>query len=597
LIKVSSESLDKSLNELSPSKISFLIKTLVDEIISLNRLKGKCKYIDHIKLFNKKNNKEKQYIFPFFEDSSRENTIVNKESYGVLKTQWLASKEQIKKRTFFSNSFNESKDSYSSVGVIGGGTSGYLTALSLKKKHPNLKVSLIESSKIPIIGVGEATTPNIIDFLFNTLGFNKEEFFEKVKPTCKLGIKFDWGLPETYYNFPFGSGDLLASQLYHGNVNSSSLSSILMSNNSSLVIGEKGNKNEVYESLTDSLYHAYHINNKDFVKYLKKKAKELKIELIDDLILECSKNELGDINTVKGENRNYEYDFYVDCTGFKSLLLEKMMGSKFISYADALYTDCAITARMSNQGIVKPYTHSDTMNNGWCWNTPVRDSDHLGYVFSKKYCTENEAIEELRKKHPTAEILNAVYFKSGRHEKILVGNVYAVGNSFAFVEPLESTGIHMIIKEINYLVDNFNEIKKSTVIREVINEDISNHWDYLKFFLAIHFKYNKKLATPFWKDCNRIDLKEYNWVIDLYKKCGPLNYLDPKTKKVIRKRLPDSLFGLGGIDCILMGQSEFPENFKGKKINEKIWHSNINIWKEISKKTIKLVDGDQFLIR
>lgn len=596
LINSSLKNLDAPLSNLKPSEVNTLIKLIISELLMLIKGKGQSKYIDHIKIFSKKNEEEKQYVYPFFEESD-ENGELKKEEYFILKNKWLTSKKQIRKRTFFSNNNSlDSENLYSTVGVIGGGTSGYLSALALKKNYPNLKVTLIESSKIPIIGVGEATTPNIIRFLFETLGFDKEDFFKKVKPTCKLGIKFDWGLPDTYYNFPFGGADLLASQLYHGDVNNCSLSSMLMSRNSSLVVGENNGVNEVYESLTDSLYHAYHINNKDFVLYLKEKAREFNIELIDDLILECSKDELGNIGMVKGEVGNYHYDFYIDCTGFKSLLLEKMMDSKFVSYSDSLFTNCAVTAKMNNSGVVKPYTHSDTMNNGWCWNTPVRDSDHLGYVFSKNHCSIDEAKEELKLKHPSAEILDVVHFRSGRHEKVLVGNVYAVGNSFAFVEPLESTGIHMIIKEIKYLIENFTEIKKSSVIRDIINDDITKHWDYLKFFLAIHFKYNKKLSTPFWNDCHKIDLKEYNWVVELYKKCGPLNYLDSKTKKIIRKRLPDSLFGLGGIDCILMGQGFFPDNFKGNKVNEKIWNSNINIWERISDNTIPLVKGDQFLI-
>ncbi len=592
LLKFKTTRIDKPFSKIDSRIFNKFIQNLIEEINNITFSKVKLNYIDHIGIFSKNKKTQIKYVFPVFENFSynKEKFILKEVHYDILKNQLSKAKTFFRDRHFFNNIAID--DVYSSVGIIGGGTAGYLTAIALKKKNPELKVTLIESSEIPIIGVGEATTPGIRGFLFNYLGFDEKEFFLEVKPTCKLGIKFDWGAPNTYFNFPFGPTDMLASYINNGDVNSCSLASILMTHDSSLVVGNE----EFNESLTEGLSHAYHINNKDFVLYLQKKAEEIGVVRIDDLIEKCEKDKSGErIHIIHGKKSIYNFDFYVDCTGFKSLLL-KELSVKYISYSDSLFTDRAITASMPNEGVVKPYTYSETMNHGWCWNTPIRDSDHLGYVFSSKYCNNEQAINELKQKYPEATIGKIVNFKSGRHEKILNGNVYAVGNSYAFIEPLESTGIYMITQEIKTLTDNFCEIKKSTPIRELINESLSKHWDSLRFVLEIHFKYNKKLQTPFWIDCNKnIDFKEYQWVIDLYKKSGPLSYLNGKTEKLIKSKLPKSLFGLSSIDSILMGQNVFPDKIKSELRNKKIWDSQLNIWDKLMENTIPLEEGDQFL--
>lgn len=506
--------------------------------------------------------------------------------YHLIYNQFINTKRTlINHRDFFTGKvLDENSTSYQSVGILGGGTAGYLTALALRNKFPDLKIDLIESSKIPIIGVGEATTPDIRKFLFDTLGFSAKEFYEKVKPTWKLGIKYVWGQPgDHFFNYPFDATDILTAFLEEGHINNCSLSSYLMSNNASFVL-QPGAKDGEYKSLSKNLSYAYHLDNKSFVEYLKQKAKDNNINYIDTQIRDVEFDETGNIKSLTDtDQKAYEADLFVDCSGFFSFLMEKKLGSPYISYKDSLFTDTAVVGAVNNNGEVKPFTQATTMENGWCWSVPMRGEDHRGYVFSSDHCSIEEAEAEMRKKNPTIGDLSVKKFKTGRHEHFVLKNVVSIGNSYGFVEPLESTGIHMIVHHINTLVNNFQNLKNNDVLHRLLNKDMRQRWDYLRGFLAIHYKFNYKSESAFWKDARaNVSIAGFEEIIDVYKSMGPLSSLDLSTINLIENQIHDSLFGVHGIDTILLGQGFLPDNIKDfKVINEKIWKNNLNVWKEI----------------
>src|SRR5690606_14625342 len=146
---------------------------------------------------------------------------------------------------------------------------------------------------------------------------------------------------------------------------------------------------------------------------------------------------------------------YVDCSGFRSFLLGQKLGATFTSYASSLFTDTAIAFNAPHGGKLKPYTTARTMEHGWCWNIPMVEDDHLGYVHSSAHCSEDQALAEARAIWPALSGERTVRFRSGRHDRLWVGNVFAIGNAYAFVEPLESTGLLMITRAITSLVRAF----------------------------------------------------------------------------------------------------------------------------------------------
>jgi len=560
------------------------------KVICEDKPDQKLKFIDNIQLspLDKqlvKNNTK--YIYPIF-DSDSQATFQNSSDYKILRGKFDRSVSQIKGH-FFNDQATENE--YRNVAIIGGGTAGYLTALLFKSIYPHLPVTLIESSRVPVIGVGEATTPEIRRFLFEILKFPALEFYQKVKPTWKLGIKFFWGLPGDYYfNYPFGWPDIQSACNTDGHINISSLTSTLMDQDSSFVVGTKGRDGqEQYSTLSDDLFYALHLDNVSFINYLKVKAQERGILYIDDLIVDAERKEgSDDLKAVIGEDgKRHEYDFYVDCSGFRSLLLEKTLKSDFISYNKSLFTDTAVTGTISDVKKIKTYTFAESMNHGWCWNIPMRGEDHRGYVFSSSHCSVEQATKELLDKNPGIKNTGIVKFRSGRHQEICIGNVFAIGNSFAFVEPLESTGIHMIIKEAKTLVYNFRQLKKSTALKKKLNEDLNDNWDYLRDFLSIHYKFNKKFDTPFWKDCREYtDISGIKDMVDLYYDIGPLSYANKNLLRMINSSVKDNIFGLVGFDVIMMGQGEMPKNLDRNIRNKHIWEANVRTWKSIRSLTV-----------
>jgi tryptophan halogenase len=564
------------------------------KVIYQDKPDQKLKFVDNIQLspLDKqpaKNNT--RYIYPIF-DSDNQATFQSSRDYKILRGKFDRSVSQIKGRYFEKQATeNNEQNEYKNVAIIGGGTAGYLTALLFKAEHSDIPVTLIESSKVPVIGVGEATSPEIRRFLFEILKFPALEFYQKVKPTWKLGIKFFWGLPGDYYfNYPFGSPDIKSAYSTDGHINKSSLTAVLMDQDSSFVVGTKGsNGEEHYSTLSDDLFYALHLDNARFINYLKAKARERGIEYIDDLIVDAERKEgSDDLQAVIGENgMRYQYDFYVDCSGFRSLLLEKTLKSDFIPYNKSLFTDTAITGNILDVEKTKTYTYAESMNHGWCWGIPMRGEYHRGYVFSSSHCSIEEATQEFLGKNPGVKSTKIVRFRSGRHREICIGNVFAIGNSFAFVEPLESTGIHMIIKAAKTLVYNFRQLKKSPALKRKLNDDINDNWDYLRNFLSIHYKFNKKFDTPFWKDCREYtDISGIKHMVDLYYETGPLSYANNHLLSAINSSVKDNIFGLVGFDVIMMGQGEMPKNFDWNIRNKHIWEANIRTWKSIRSLTV-----------
>jgi len=410
------------------------------------------------------------------------------------------------------------------VAILGGGTAGYLAALTLRALHPNLELTLIYSSKVPISGVGEATTSEIVPFLHTVLGFDPGEFYREVAPTWKLGIKFIWGPTQNpFFNYPFDRGPLLEAYLYEGHARNGSLVSALMTEDGSPFLSSNGSS----ISLLPDLPFAYHLDNRKFVQFLRRKATERNIRHLDHKIIDaclCPDGETID-HVITADGQTLKYDFYVDCTGFRSLLLEQKLGSSFRSYGSSLYTDSAVVASAGHAGLIKPYTTAETMDHGWCWNIPQVDEDHLGYVFSSAFCSEEEAIAEMQQKHPGMHDPWVVKFRSGRHAHFIKGNVAAIGNSYGFVEPLESTAIFVICRQCLLLGLNLTAASNGSPVQDWLSATVGNMWDYLRWFLAIHYRFNSRVETPFWRECQAgVDVSGAEPILALYRDRAPLSY-------------------------------------------------------------------------
>jgi tryptophan halogenase len=485
---------------------------------------------------------------------------------------------------------NPAQKIYKHIGIIGGGTAGYFTALAIKKNHPDLKVTLIESDKIPVIGVGESTTCAIVNFLHKELGFSIQEFYKEVEPTWKLGIKFEWGQSETgFFNYPFSLHDTYGGKYLANDINSGSLASLLMCEEKSFFFMNRGQPRMFHEIASQTNY-AYHLDNIKLIAFLKKKAAEASIQLINTTLTNMVVNEeTGLLKEVKDNSgRSFSFDLYVDCTGFRSSLLGGIMKSKFISYADSLFTDQALVGSVANEEFIKPYTTASTMNHGWMWNIPLREEDHIGYVFSSSFCSKEEAYDEYKRKHPEASEPKLIKFTTGRREACWLGNVMGVGNSYAFVEPLESTGIHMIISTVKSLVGALSQ-KDMIAARSEVNRALGARWDHLRWFLAWHYKFNKKLETPFWKATrNESNASGYQELYKIFKEKGPFRKPENFNDKALNHFLKDNIFRFNGFDNILIGQGEIPNHIdKAFLEKQKIFlPKKVDLWEKMTRSAL-----------
>jgi len=434
------------------------------------------------------------------------------------------------------------------VGILGGGSAGYLAALALRRLRPELEVTLIESSTVPVIGVGEATTPLMPQFLHADLDLSVHRLFREVRPTLKLGIRFEWGSPGNHFNYPFGPVHPLEAHLHDGDVRTASVRSMMMDAGTVPILADgSGWRSELGTEV------AYHLENRSFVGYLRRLAAAAGVIHLDATVAEV---ELGDdrrrvraLHTEDG--RRLDFDLYLDCSGFRSLLMGRGLGSPFVDFAPSLPTDAAVVATVPREGGPPPATVAETMDAGWCWNTPMRGEDHRGYVFASSFLDPEAAEEEMRRKNPGMGEARLVRFRAGRHRHFWSGNVVALGNAYGFVEPLESTALHLLIRQVGLLVRAFPLRLGEDGVAELLNRRVAGWWDYLRWFLALHYRWNGRLDTPFWRHCRgEVDVSAFAELIDAFRERGPLAY-----DRTLRSfDYPDPLWGAEGVDLLLLGQ-------------------------------------------
>lgn len=453
-------------------------------------------------------------------------------------------------------------DGVRSVGILGGGTAGWLTALALRTHLPWLEVTVIETPSLPVIGVGEATVPSFVAFLHHYLRLDVVEFTRAVRPTWKQGIRFEWGQPGDYvFQAPFdwevnGVG-MLGSMGEVDNVSHFTLQAHLMARGKTPIL-RQGNQ---HQSFLPVVAFAYHLDNPRLVDFLTRAAlargatrEERKVvDAETTAVSHDTDPHIGALICEGGDT--LRYDFYVDCSGFRSFLLDKTLGSPFLSFADSLPTDRAFAFNASHGGDPQAYTTARTMKAGWCWTIPMVDDDHHGYVYASSHCTDEEARAEVLDIWPSIESERLVQFRSGRHDRPWIGNVYAVGNAYAFVEPLESTGLMMIQRAICALVRSFPLGPSSQTMRKFVNSSTARDWDRLRWFLAAHFKFNRRLDTPFWEHVREnADISGLESALELFRAHGPLSLLPRALQESLQADLGVFFYGLAGLDCILLGQ-------------------------------------------
>lgn len=414
--------------------------------------------------------------------------------------------------------------------VVGGGSAGSLSALTLKRLLPGRRVISVAAPDIPVIGVGESSTAYLPQFLHKQLQLDQARFYREVKPSWKLGIRFDWGPQERgHFNYPFsfelservGNLRKRAGFYYRELGGEQGIESALMDRDKSLLLKDRG------QYQMTNLPYGYHIDNARFLAWLSALATEYGVEHVEGTILATEKGENGHITALQlDDDRRIEADLYIDCSGFKSLLLGQEMEEPFLSFAPSLRCDTAIVGDIARKGTIKPYTSAETMESGWCWKIELPERVSVGYVHSSAHIGLDAARDELLARNPQLKEdgLRTVRFPSGRRERFWVGNVIGIGNSSGFVEPLESTALHVICDELVFvmaaLLDSDYRLEPAAI--EDANASYRRLWDATRDFLTVHYKFNTRSDSAFWQDCRAdTDLGGAEEIARLWAEVGP----------------------------------------------------------------------------
>jgi len=454
------------------------------------------------------------------------------------------------------------------VGIVGGGSAGLLAALALARDPRGLKVSLIESPKIPAIGVGESTTPALAQFLHRRLRIDPTELFRAVRPTLKLGIQFHWGKDGTSFPFPFEGDDVLDAWFFDGAPQRQSNGSAWMAASKGPVYREDG----ALVSRVAETNHAYHLDNRALLAALRQWAAG-RIQFVSASIATVDRGADGGIQALRSDDgRTLEYDLYVDCSGFRSLLLGGALEVPFRSYSSSLCTDRALHGVVRTGSTGPPYTEARTMSAGWRWTIPLREENHVGYVYASSFLDDDGAERELRASAPGIEDLALVRFRSGRHRDFLAYNVVALGNAYAFVEPLESTALHMLAYQLDALLDGWPFGPGREPARRLLNEEIGRAWDGVRAFLAVHYRFNQRLETPLWRWARaECDLVGNEAILEHFADCAPMS-MRADRQLLERAHFHAPGFGPFAYDCLLLGQG-VPTRLLGPRRDRAAWEA------------------------
>ena len=398
--------------------------------------------------------------------------------------------------------------------IAGGGTAGWMAASLLARFSPaHFRIELVESETIGTVGVGEATIPQIRHFN-QALGIDESDFLRETKGSFKLGIAFDGWMGEghSYMHafgqvgrgaglLPFHQHWLRAKTLGHARpLKHYSLNEIAAR---ALRMPAPGGQ---------ELPYAYHFDAGLYAAYLRRMAEARGVIRTEGLIRNVERDgESGDITALALEgDRRVEGDFFIDCTGFKGLLIDGAMESGFDDWSHWLPCDRAVAVPCTSGGDFTPYTRSIAREAGWQWRIPLQHRIGNGYVFSSAHISEDQATNTLLanldgEADGDPRVLK---FTTGKRRRQWVGNCVALGLAAGFMEPLESTSIHLVQSALARVLQLLPSGQPDPALIDHFNDQADFEWTRIRDFLVLHYWANGREGEPFWDAMRALDLPD-----------------------------------------------------------------------------------------
>jgi tryptophan halogenase len=439
------------------------------------------------------------------------------------------------------------------VVIAGGGTAGWMVAAGLSKTLGKLlDIQLIESDEIGTVGVGEATIPTLMNF-HSLLEINEQEFMAATHATFKLGISFEnWRDRGQDYIHSFGltGTDHWSAGFQH----------FWHKGRERGLAGDYGDYClELKAALAGRFAHlprngmnyAYHLDASAYAKYLRSFCAPFGVERIEAKIVAVNTDAAsGDIRSLKLDSgAEIEADLFIDCTGFRALLIGQTMKVDYQDWSQWLHCDSAIAVQTASTGDALPYTRSIAHEAGWQWRIPLQHRVGNGIVYSSRHLDDEQAQQKLLSNIDGAPLTQprVIKFRPGQRDQTWRGNCVAVGLASGFLEPIESTSIHLIQRAVIRLMQLFptNGICQADV--DEYNAQTSAEVEHIRDFIILHYHVTNRQDTPFWRACREMTIPpSLRHRIEQFRESG----------KVFR--VPNELFAENSWIQVMLGQGIMP---------------------------------------
>ncbi|WP_189580273.1 tryptophan halogenase family protein [Litorimonas cladophorae] len=405
--------------------------------------------------------------------------------------------------------------------ILGGGTSGWMTAAGLSNKYKDLDISieLVESDQIGTVGVGEATLPHI-RFFNQALGIDERDFMRATRATFKLGIEFcDWGALGDSYIHPFGDyGEPINGVDFHhfwlrllqnGH-------NFRLDDYSFPILAAESGKFQIPGSdntkIGSNFGYAYQFDSTLYAKFLRSYCEDNGVVRTEGKVVDAALYpETGFVKSIELENgTQIEADLFIDCSGFRGVLIEQQLKTGYDDWSQWLPCNRAVAVPCEAAGPSLPYTRATARPAGWQWRIPLQHRTGNGHVYWNEFISDDEATHQLMStlEGPALADPKQLYFKTGKRRKLWNKNVVAIGLSGGFLEPLESTSIHLIQEGITALIELFPDANFEGSDAVEYNRRMDLNFDRVRDFLLLHYVATQRDDSEMWRYFRNMTLPE-----------------------------------------------------------------------------------------